>query len=241
MPNDLDAVFDNDKPVMLAEPTPEVKADPVAETPPAQPVTGAIATPPVAEEKSNPIPIQALLDERERRQKYEREAAELREKLAAYDAEKNAPPPDLYADPEARLQFENSRYQQALVNTKLEQSRWMAEREYGKDVVDAAYAYFDQHPQLSHQFLNEPSPFHAAVEFYKRQKVAEEVGPDPEAYKKRIREELEAQIRAELTTQPAASQTQPARLPGSLAAAPAAGKSSEPSGPSGFESAFGGR
>ncbi len=241
MPNDLDAVFDNDKPVTLAEPTPEVKAEPVAETPPAQPVAGESATPPVAEKRSDLIPMPAYLDERDKRQKYEREVAALAEKLAAFEAAKNEPPPDLYADPEARLQFENSRYQQALVNTKLEQSRWMAEREYGKGVVDAAYAYFDQHPQLSHQFLNEPSPFHAAVEFYKRQKVAEEVGPDPEAYKKRIREELEAQIRAELTTQPAAAQTQPARLPGSLAAAPAAGKSSEPSGSSGFEAAFGGR
>ena len=237
---DMDDIFKEGNPVELAEPAPQVKPEPVAEAPAAPAPTGEIATPPVAEKRADPIPIQALLDERERRQKYEREAAELRERLAAFEQSKTSPPPDLYADPEARLQFESQRYEQMVVNAKLDQSRWLAERDFGKALVDEAFEYFNQNPVLSHQFKNEPSPFHAAVEFYKRQKVAEEVGADPEAYNKRIRAEIEDQIRAEQAAS-APSQTQTARLPGSLAAAPAAGKTSESSGPSGFEAAFGGR
>lgn len=239
----MDDVFGKGEPVALKEP--EVKAqepqgDVVKAEVTPEPAKGELATPPVAQPKADPVPIQALLDERDRRQKYEREAAELREKLAAFETAKNSPPPDLYVDPEARLQFENQRFQQEMVNMKLGQSRFLAEREYGKEVVDAAFAYFDQHPQLSHQFLSEPSPFHAAVEFYKRQKVADEVGPDPEAYKKRLRDELEAQIRAEMANGQQPSPTQPARLPGSLAAAPAAGKTTEaPSRGNAFDAAFG--
>lgn len=239
----MDDVFGKGEPVALKEP--EVKAqepqgDVVKAEVTPEPAKGELATPPVAQPKADPVPIQALLDERDRRQKYEREAAELREKLAAFEAAKNSPPPDLYADPEARLQFERSTYEQMVVNAKLDQSRWLAERDFGKPLVDEAFEYFNKFPALSHQFKNEPSPFHAAVEFYKRQKVADEVGPDPEAYKKRLRDELEAQIRAELANGQQPSPTQPARLPGSLAAAPAAGKTTEaPSRGNAFDAAFG--
>lgn len=234
---DMDDIFKEGTPVELAEPAPQAKAEPVAEAP-AQPATGELATPPVAEKKVELVPLAAHLDERERRQKYEREAAELREKLEAIEAAKQAPPPDLYADPEARLQFERSTYEQMVVNAKLDQSRWLAERDFGKALVDEAFEFYNQHPILSHQFKNEPSPFHSAVEFYKRQKAAETVGPDLDAYKARLRAEWEAEQQAK-AAESAPSQTQAARLPGSLAAAPAAGKTSEPSGLSGFDAAFG--
>ncbi len=222
----MDELFD-DKPVVAAEP---VVSEPA--------VTGEPeATPPVAQPKSDPIPIQALLDEREKRQRIEREMEDLRGKLSEYEG-KRQPPPDIMEDPEGRLTFERQAIQRVLINNKLEQSRWFAEKDFGKEVVDDAMKYYDENPQLSHQFLSAPSPLHAAVEFYKRQKVADEVGLDPVAYRERLRAELLAEIQAQGGAQPTVA-AKP-KLPGSLAAAPAAGKASSESPTSdGFSAAFG--
>jgi hypothetical protein len=228
----LDALFDESKPVVAQEPVVE-PAEPAAISTPAE---GVMATPPVADRKSDAIPIQALLDERDKRQKTEREMETLRAELAKLQPQ--TPPPDLYADPEARMQFERQGFERAIINNKLEQSRFWAEDKYGKELVDAAYAYFDQHPELSQQLLSKPSPFHAAVEFYQRQKAAEEVGTDPVAYRARLASEIEADIRAKVMAE-LSSAPQP-KLPGSLASAPAAGKSNETIPRGGFESAFGG-
>lgn len=223
MNDQMDELFNEDStaPVVLPEPA----------------VTGATTTPPVVEPKAEPVPIQALLDERDKRQRAERDMEALRTRLADFESKQN-PPPDIHEDPEARLSFERQSFQRAMINTKLEQSRFFAEKDFGKDVVDSAMQYYDENPQLSHQFLNSPSPLHAAVEFYKRQKVADEVGLDPAAYRERLRAELLAEMQAQQPAQPTA--TSKPRLPGSLAAAPAAGKSSEPPATGGgFEAAFG--
>lgn len=237
MSDEFDATFDEGKPVTLQEPVVEPAA------PVAAPVIaeGEPATPPVAEKKSELIPLSAHLDERDKRQRAERELEALRSKLNEYEAKPAAPPPDIYADPEARLNFEGQRYQAALVNSKLETSRFLAEREYGKELVEKAYRYFDDHIDQSKLLLNDPSPFHSAVEAFKRHMAVEEVGPDPAAYKARILAEAKAAMEAEIRAELSANVQPPAKLPGSLAAAPAAGKSNEtiPRGGA-FEAAFGG-
>lgn len=235
MSDDMSDIFDEEKP---AAPEAASVAAPVE-----GPDKGDEAAPPAAVQRLDHVPIQAMLDERDKRQALQREAEMLREKLAAYDAAKQNPPPDLYSDPDARLKYENEQVERRLTNTKLEQSRWFANRDFGKEVVDAAFEYFNEHPELSHQFLNSPSPFHDAVEFYKRQKVADEVGTDPEAYKSKLRSEMEAEIREKLLAEMSQS-GQPAakpKYPGSLAAAPAAGKASggEAQKGDGFSLAFG--
>lgn len=217
-----------------AEPQVVTPEPPAADPAPVEVKGDTPAAPPAAsEDKSNPIPIQALLDERERRQKAEREAEEGRQFRRQLEAQRRQ---EAMQDPEQRIQLERERFQQELLTNKLQQSRFLAEREYGAEEVKAAYAFFDQHPQLSHQLMSHPSPYHAAVEFYRRQKIADEVGSDPEAWRAREREKLRAELLAETP------QIQPQqRLPGSLAAAPAAGRASEPR-PRGsaFDAAFGG-
>lgn len=210
--------------------TPDTPADP----PPAEVKGDTPAAPPAApEDKAAHIPISALLDERERRQKAEKEAEEGRQFRRQQEARQREA---AMQDPEQRRAYEHQQFHGMLMEQRLSQSRFMAEREFGKEEVAAAYAYFDQHPQLSHQLLSHPSPFHAAVEFVRRQKIADEVGSDPEAWRAREREKLRAELMAE-TPQPQPQQ----RLPGSLAAAPAAGRAGEPR-PRGsaFDAAFGG-
>lgn len=217
-----------------AEPQVVTPDPPAADPAPVKVKGDTPAAPPAAsEDKSNPIPIQALLDERERRQKAEREAEEGRQFRRQLEAQRRQ---EAMQDPEQRIQLEREQFHRALLANKLQQSRFLAEREYGAEEVKAAYAFFDQHPQLSHQLMSHPSPYHAAVDFYRRQKIADEVGSDPEAWRAREREKLRAELLAEMP------QTQPQqRLPGSLAAAPAAGRASEPR-PRGsaFDAAFGG-
>ena len=189
------------------------------------------AEPPAAseEKQSGQVPLSALLDEREKRQKYERELEDLRQWRQQQEAKQ--PKPDFFDNPEAALSQVQQATQQQIIASKLQQSKFFAEREYGADLVQEAYAYFDQHPQQSHALLNEPSPFHAAVEYYKRQKAMQEIGADPEAYKAKLRAELEAELASKAPQKPAAP-------PRSLASAPSAGGETQPPG-SAFDQLFG--
>jgi hypothetical protein len=204
------------------------------------------AVPPTAvEPKAEAIPIQALLDERDRRQRAERELEEQRQWRANFEAQQRQAQqqaPDFFEDPDQRLQYERQSLNASVMRLKLEQSRFLAEREFGADLVKETYAFFDQNPALSHQFVSHPSPFHAAVEFYKRQKVAEEIGADPEAWRQREREKLLEQLRAEAMAEvQTTAQVQPKpKIPGSLATAPAAGRAGEPRARgTAFDAAFG--
>lgn len=226
------------------EPVEQIEAEaPEIETP--APEQGEIeAAPPAAVETEKPgaIPISALLDERERRQKAEREAEELRQWRKQIEAQQNAKPaPDFFADPDQRLAYERNQFQAQFTAMKLQQSRFLAERDFGADEVNAAYAYFDQNPHLSHQFLDHPSPFHAAVEFYKRQRAVEEIGSDPDAWKAKQMDTIKEQLRAEIMAELHGTPSPKPRIPGSLASAPAAGKAGEPRARgSAFDAAFGG-
>jgi hypothetical protein len=223
------------EPVVLPEPE-AGKGEPEAQPAPAS------APPAEPEEKQHVAPLTALLDEREKRQAAERELQELRNWRQQQEAQARAAQiraPDPRQDPDGALEFERQHFQKQLYNTRLSTSRFLAEQQFGADTVAEAFAFFDKNPALSHQFVDHPSPFHAAVEFYKRQKVAEEVGADPDAYRARLETEIREKIMAEMqSAQPA--QPKP-RLPGSLAAAPAAGGAGEPAARgSAFDAAFGG-
>ena len=183
-----------------AEPKPEPKRDQSGKFV-AKEETGEEkqAEPPAAErqpEKSHNVPITALLDEREKRQRLESEISELRRQVQA--SQPKPEPIDPITDPEGYARTLQSGFQREIVSTKLAQSRFFAEREYGADEVREAFEYFNDHPQQSHALLNEPSPFHAAVEYVRKQKAMQEIGDDPAAFRTRITEELKAQLREEL-------------------------------------------
>lgn len=111
--------------------------------------------------------------------------------------------PDILENPEAYNTYVANQVNQAVTRTKLEQSRFFAEREFGKGEVEEAMGFFDQNPHLSHQFLNEPSPFHSAVEFVRKQKVANEIGNDPAAYKEKLKAEILKEIEADMAAKQA--------------------------------------
>lgn len=201
----------------------QAEAEPEQEAAEAEPEetgeTEEAASPPDADKEGRLIPVTALLDEREKRQKLEREAEELRKWREQKEAElqrqqrENVKKPDFWENPEQVLNAH-------IVQVKLEQSRFLAEREYGEDLVAEAYRYFDQHPQESQALLNHPSPFHAAVEHYKRQKFLNEV-QDPDQWREQERERIRQELMAEVQQQSSKPQKSP---PPSMAKAAPAGR-----------------
>ena len=128
---------------------------------------------------------------------------ELREMKAAQSQQTQKAAPDVFDDPEGFSKHLSEAVEARATGTKLEMSRFMAEREFGKDVVDAAYEYFDQHPEQSRDLLKHPSPFHAAVEHFNRQRVTAEIGNDPDAWIKAKEAEITKRIEAELAAKQA--------------------------------------
>ena len=206
------------------------------------PATGEIEVVPPATTRELPtVPLTAVLDEREKRQAAQREVEDLRRQLQGYQQPQELV--DILEDPEARLAHERSVFQQELINTKLDTSRFLAVEKFGEDLVNAAYAFFDA-PENRHktsEFIGQPSPFHAAVKAYQQHQTMAEVGTDPIAYRGKIEAEIRAQVLAEMQQQ--AVQTAKPRPPISLSSAPSAGAVSNNtplSKGSAFDAAFGG-
>lgn len=222
--------------------TPE-EPEPVAEqtTEPAQPVvTGEpAAAPPAATNELPHVPLTAVLDEREKRKEAQREAEELRRQLAQY-TEKPQAVPDLFENPDQRLAMERQQYESGLIATKLEMSKFMAIKEFGEDVVNAAFEFFNdpKNSPQSHELIKHPSPFHAAVEVYRRNQAMAEIGADPAAYKSKLESEIEARVREKIMAEMAAAQPSKPRIPTSLASAPAAGAGEPVSKGTAFDRAF---
>lgn len=196
-----------------------------------QPAPQEQAAPPAAVEEAKHIPISALLDERDKRKAAMAEAEALRKKVAEYEAA-SQPKPDFFADPEAALNAAQRAAMAAALNTKLETSRFLAEKEFGSELVAEAYAFFDENPQLSTDLIKSPSPYHEAVKTYQRHKMMREIGDDPTSYRARIEAEVKERLLAEMQAQP-----KPAAPPPSMAAAPGTGGAKSPAA-SGFDALF---
>lgn len=203
-----------------AEPAPAVEPQPVAPVAPAAP------------EPAKPDPSQeakglmlAMLDEREKRQKAERERDELRSSQQTRNI------PSVTDDPEAFAQHQQQLIQQTATNTRFETSEIVARQQHGDDPVqkamDWAMTRSQESPAFAHEYLKQKHPIDWAVRQQKRQALLDEIGDDPEAYKAKI---LAAHQAAPVTPQqpavvpqPAPVQPKPATPSPSLAAAPSAG------------------
>ena len=212
------------EPQEVAETPQEAEPEPQPpETVEAQPVetTGETDAPPVSDSKALDGRLTAMLDEREKRQTAERRAEQAERQLQAMREQqaKAQKAPDFFEDPDKRLAHERQIWDQNAYNNKLSQSRFFAERDpdYGKEAVDAAMAYFDQHPAESHRLglAEHPSPFHAAVDAHRKLTF------DPDTWREQEREKIRQEVLAEaVATPPATVSSPPKAPPSSLATAP---------------------
>lgn len=188
------ALFEN---LTSKEPTPVDPAPPV----PAEPVVQQQEQPPTPEPA---IPPSRLREEAEARRAAEREAAELRGRLAAFEARQQPQPQqvqqtkDFWEEPDEYFKNLINPVQQTLQSELQQQrevfSKMLAEQIHGKDTVDAAYQAFAQQFQANpnafagqyHQFMRSENPYGALVGWHKQQQVLQEVGNDPTAYRARL-------------------------------------------------------
>lgn len=148
-----------------------------------------------AKEDGKTVPLAALQAEREQARELKRRLEALEQRVQPKAEPEKAP--DAWEDPDKRFAYEAERIKGEFTSRTLKQSRFFAERDFGKEEVEAAYAFFDANPHLSQSLVDEPSPFHAAVETYRRHKAVQEIGSDPEAYKAKLREEIRREFEAE--------------------------------------------
>ena len=200
--------------------------------------TGEPSAPPAddRQDKGHSVPVTALLDEREKRQRIEAEAEQMRREVAEYRRreeqarQKPVEAPDILEDPAGYRQHVEASFNQRLLQLHGSMSRFMAERDYGADVVQAAFEYFNRHPEQSFALISQPSPFHAAVEAHRKAQAVEEFGTDPNAYREKLRAEYEAELREKIRAEYAAEMTpnRPKSPPRSLAGMASSGSNAPP-------------
>lgn len=183
-----------------AQPEPETPAVEQAPEPQVEeanaedPVAAPVASEPEVKPEPEPsVPVSVVQELRR----------ELRELKAERQRAEVKPAPDVFDDPQGYQNFMQEAVRASATGTKLEMSRFMAEREFGADVVQAAYDYFDEHPHESVELLKHPSPFHAAVEIFNRQRVASEIGSDPDKWMAAKEAEIRAKLEAEMVAKQA--------------------------------------
>jgi hypothetical protein len=186
--------------------------------------TSAPPAPPAGEQEPEHVPYAALRDERRRRQDAERVQAEYERKLAAYEqmlqtqqasqAPQQPPPPDLFADPDGRLQhLERSLEQrsQELINRKILDMSATFERNARPDYAEAETAFVQSakaNPMLYEQMMADPHPAGFAYRVGKQILALREIGGDPAAYREKVRQEERDRYRKEWEEEQAGRQQQ---------------------------------
>lgn len=107
---------------------------------------------------------------------------------------------------------------QGLIQT-LTVSERFARREVGNETFEDCKAWLSTKPQLEQLFLQDPDPWTQALAYYQRERLTEEIGDDPAAYRKRIEDEAIARYQAQQGQQQ--EQREPAPAPSMRAAPPA--------------------
>lgn len=237
--------FLEDEPKAEAEPTPEPQEEVKAEAEPVPEETGEKEpeVPPTPEEpqEAKHAPITALLDEREKRQKYEAEARRLQQQLEQL-SQKQEPAPDFFDNPDQAVQHHLAQMQADQWNRTLNASKYRVARSVGDaDLVDQAEQAFSQavqaNPSLYVEFQNHPEPYDYVVEWHKKQQFMAEV-KDPDQWKEAQMQVLREQIKAELLAETPQS-APPKAPPPSMSSAGAVGNEPKPPA-SGFDAIFDG-
>jgi len=180
----------------------EVQA-PVAEVAEQAPVTADVQPKP-EEPPPGFMPYGAYKDEKTKRQEYEAKAREteaelarMRQYVAAQQAQQSTPPPvDMFGDPDGfnqslQAQFAGLQQQLAMTqaqNTAFAKHGFGAVQEAEKFVLERVHS----DPMLLARVTASPNRWEEAVTILNEHKLREQIGPDPEAYRKKIIEEYEA-------------------------------------------------
>jgi hypothetical protein len=196
------------------------------------------AAPPAAKQDApQSVPVQAVLEERKKRQALERELAELRARAAQPVAQQQPPQPAqvplpdlMFQDPERFVQALAQRQEEALLQTRIATSEAIARQQPDYDAAEQALtAYAQSSPQAAQEVAaalrQHPAPamwaYQAGKHLLSQQRwapIMQQHG-DPDAF---INAEVERRLADRVRQQPAPAPSA-APLPQSLASARSAG------------------
>lgn len=235
-------------------------AEPVAEKTDAQAQgekTTDAGPPPGSDEndQSALVPRKALIEERRKRQDFEKKVAEFEARFAQLSHPQPVPqqpyqapqPPDPWTDPEGALAFERQQRELQLYETRVLLSEEMMSQK--PDYEDAKRVFIEAanaDPNLAQQLVRHPLPAKFVYEQGKRLAAMREIGPDPAAYREQLRQQLRDELLTEMQTQPQSFQSSTPRAPapkslaGNTSAQPRDPKGRYASGPASLEELLGG-
>jgi hypothetical protein len=218
-------------PVDSAPPAePEKTPEPAPTPAPVAPVEAApaVAEPVAAPQMPRQIPEAALLDERRKRQEYERKLAELEQRMAQLQAPppaapaKAEPPADFWSDPQGFIEAQMQQARQAALSEAEVRMRHQfaevcelnARTRYADydEVRDAFLARVEQDPVLRAELSQARDPAEFAYKTGKRLSEVEQFGSLDqwrEQERARIRAELEAQFKPQAPAVPQSLNAEP--------------------------------
>lgn len=167
------------------------------------------------------VPHEALHAEKQKVKRYTEEVADLRTTIAAQNdamerrfaqlietvkpkpAEVAKPKAEIWDDPDGFVSEHIAPVQQAIQTQREQVSQLLAVDKHGVDTVKAAYEAFQAQPETPARaaafaaIQKSVHPYGALVEWHKREQAQAEIA-DPEAFKAKLRDELKAELLAEL-------------------------------------------
>lgn len=151
-------------------------------------------------EKDHRIPIRELLDERDRRQAAEREREALRQRIAAYERQQQAPQqrPDPSYDPEAYAEYVEQtvggrvKSVEEMVRDRFVNMTFAAEHEQHGEKFEKAMSALEQarDPRVVSEIQNAVNPGKALMKWHSRHVAHSEVGDDIDGFKQKHRSQL---------------------------------------------------
>lgn len=178
---------------------PEPPVDPAAPEAPAAPVEAK-------DEAKEPFWYRKTLREKEA------ENARLRRELEQRQQQAQAPLPE-YTDDADYPQAVTQHVQALLYQNKVETSEIMARNKFGDAAWEETNDWLLTRPDVAQWAAGQRDPCSAAIQLYQKEKLAAEIGDNPDQWREKERERLRAEILAESQPQPSGLQAPRPNLP----------------------------
>jgi hypothetical protein len=160
--------------------------------------------------KTGTVPIAALHDERNKRQKYEQELKELKAKFeqqsnpsSTQQNKQEETPPDFYDKPDERFAFEQKKFEEKLLTERIRMSAALvsAQKTDYVEMTDAFKEAVAQNPALEYQLYSAANPALFAYEQGKKYLQIRDVLTDPEGYRAKIESEVREKLLKEIESE----------------------------------------
>jgi hypothetical protein len=199
--------LDPQEPVLetVVDPAPELAPEPAPEP---APIPEAAQPQAVAPEPTPTEPFwyrKALRAQEDRQKAQDREIRELRSRLE--QAQPANPAPHPLDDPDAYAREFDQRLDRTRFALAEQFSRRLAIRDHGAELQGEVDTWLRTRPDVMNWAAQQDDMWDAAISQFKREKLASEIGDNPDDWRNKERERIRAEVEAELASAPSALAT----------------------------------